>query len=216
MHENASIRQIRLERARPGVGHFHRHGQFVRFENDDVFQFVAVFLADINFSAWELIDHLIAPEKRHRIAGGEIKNGAAHFLLGRRCDLDVEPKGGGGAEKRDHRQRKANPGDAYSIGTQRDQFVVRREPAEDEQHGRKQTPRNREDERERQDVSDETEQIFGRQIVIHKQRQELAEDIADDEDEAEHGDREKEIHDKLAADVAVDQVHRLPFVSSVP
>ena len=188
----------------------------VRFKNDDVLQFVAVFFADINFSAWELIDDLIAPEKRHRIAGGEIEDGAAHFFLGRRRDLDVEPQGSGGAEKRDHHQRMANPGDAHSIGTKRDQFVVGREPPEDEQDGGEQTPRDGKDERERQDVGDETDQVFDRQIVIDEERQELPENIPDDENETEDNDREKEIHDELAADVAVDQFHRLPFVSSVP
>jgi hypothetical protein len=52
--------------------------------------------------------------------------------------------------------------------------------------------------------------------VIHEERQELPENIADDENEAEDNNREKKIHDDLAADVAVDQSHRLPFVSSVP
>ena len=145
-----------------------------------------------------------------------LKTVLAHFFLGGRRDVDVEPKRSRGAEKRDDRERKANPGNADAVGAKRDQFVVRREPAEDEQHGREQAPRDREDERERQDVGDEADHVFDRQIVIDEQRQELAEDVADDENEAEHGNREKEIHDKLAADVAVDQFHRMPFVSSVP
>ena len=58
--------------------------------------------------------------------------------------------------------------------------------------------------------------IFHRHIVIDEEREELAKNIADHEDEAEHHDREEQIHDELAADEAIDQFHRLPFVSSVP
>ena len=89
---------------------------------------------------------MIASEKRHRIAGGEIEDGAAHFFLGRRRDLDVEPERSGGANQRDDHQRKANPRDAHSIGTKRDQFVVRGKPPEDEQNGGEQAPRNCKDE----------------------------------------------------------------------
>jgi hypothetical protein len=43
--------------------------------------------------------------------------------------------------------------------------------------------------------------------VIHQQRQELAKNIANDEDETEDEDREQKIHDQLAADETVDQLH---------
>jgi hypothetical protein len=45
--------------------------------------------------------------------------------------------------------------------------------------------------------------------VIHQQWQELTKDIPNDEDETEDKDREQKIHDQLAADESVDQLHRL-------
>ena len=59
-------------------------------------------------------------------------------------------------------------------------------------------------------------QVLDRQIMIHEERQELSKNVSDDENETENDDREKKTHDELAADVAIDQFHRLPFVSSVP
>ena len=169
---------------------------------------VAVLFPDIDFPAGKLIDDLIASEERHRVAAGQIEDRAAHFFLGQRRDVDVEPERRGRAKDRDDGERKANPGDAHAVGPKRDQFVVRREPAKDEQDRGEKAPRDGEDEGERQNIGDEADKVFGGQIVIDEQRQQLAEDIADDEDEAEHGDREEEIHEELAAHVTVDQIHR--------
>jgi hypothetical protein len=44
--------------------------------------------------------------------------------------------------------------------------------------------------------------------VIHEEGQEPPENIPDYENETEDNDREKETHDELADDVAVDQFHR--------
>ena len=44
--------------------------------------------------------------------------------------------------------------------------------------------------------------------MIDEQRQELAKNIADDQDETEDGDREEQVHDQFAADETVDQLHR--------
>ena len=65
------------------------------------------------------------------------------------------------------------------LAAQRDQFVVRREPAENEQDGGEQSPWNGEDERERQDVGDETDQILHRHIVIDEERQKFPENVSD-------------------------------------
>ena len=43
--------------------------------------------------------------------------------------------------------------------------------------------------------------------MVDEEREELAKDIADDEDEAEHNDGEEEIHHELAQNVAIDQFH---------
>ena len=45
--------------------------------------------------------------------------------------------------------------------------------------------------------------------MIHQQREELAKNIANDEDETEDEDREQKIHDQLAADETVDQFHSI-------
>jgi hypothetical protein len=45
--------------------------------------------------------------------------------------------------------------------------------------------------------------------VIHQQRQELAKNIANDENETEDKDREQKVHDQFAADETVDQLHLL-------
>ncbi len=88
-----------------------------------------------------------------------------------------------------------------------DQFVIGREPAEDEEDRGEQSPGNGEDEGERQDVGDEGEEKLQRHIVIHEEREEFAKDVADHEDEAQDRDREEHVNDQLAADEAVDQFH---------
>ena len=87
-------------------------------------------------------------------------------------------------------------------------------PSKHEQDRGQQSPRDREDERERQDVSDETEKVFHRHVVIHQERQKFAENITDHEHEAQHGDREQHVHDKLAADEPVDYFHLCVSVKS--
>ncbi len=113
-----------------------------------------------------------------------------------------------GADRRHDRERNADARDADAVGAERDQFVVRGEPAENEQDGGEQAPGNGEDERERQDVGDKGEEIFRGHVVIDEQRKELAKNVPDDQDQTEHGDREEQVHDQFAADEAVDQFHR--------
>ena len=155
-----------------------------------------------------MIDHLVAAEERHGVARREIKNRAPHFLLRGGRDLDVKPERCAGAEERDDDERNTDARDADAIGTQGGQLVVGGKPAEDEEYGGKQSPRNCKDERERQDVSDEAYEVFDRQIVINQKRQELAKDVADDEDKTEDDDGEDQVHQELAAEVAIDDFHR--------
>ncbi len=166
------------------------------------------FLADINLAARKLIDHLVAPEKRHRVASREIENRAPQFLLRRGRDLHIEPERDEGADRSHDRERNADARDADAVRAERDQFVVRREAAENEQDGGEQSPGNGEDERERQDVGDKGEEVFRRHVVINEQRKELAKNVPDDQDQTEHGDREEQVDDQFAADEAVDQFHR--------
>ena len=136
------------------------------------------FLPDVNFAARKLIDHLVAAEKRHRVAGCEIENRAPQFLLGRGRDLHVEPKTNDGANRSDDRERNADARDADAVRAERDQFVVGGEAAEDEQDRGEQAPGNGEDERERQDVGDEGDEVFRGHVVIDEQRQKLAKNVA--------------------------------------
>ncbi len=49
--------------------------------------------------------------------------------------------------------------------------------------------------------------VFDRHVVVHQQRQQFAEDIADHQNETQHRDRERDIHDQFATDEFVDQLH---------
>ena len=112
-----------------------------------------------------------------------------------------------GADDGEHGEWHADARHAHAVRAERDQFVIRGEPAEDEQDGGEQSPRDGEDEGEGQDVGDEGEEKLDRHVVIHEEREEFAENVADHEDEAEHRDREEHVDDQLAADEAVDQFH---------
>ena len=101
-----------------------------------------------------------------------------------------------------------NARNAHAVGAERGQLVIGGEPAEDEQDGGEQSPWNRKDERERQHVGDEAEQIFDRHIVVHEQGQEFAKNVAHHQNETEHSDGEENVDEQLAADAAVDQFHR--------
>jgi hypothetical protein len=46
--------------------------------------------------------------------------------------------------------------------------------------------------------------------VIHQQRKKFAENISHDENKAQHGDSEQHVHDELAANKSIDQLHLLP------
>src|SRR5215510_4153726 len=207
VHQDLLVRQISFQHPGAGVGDFHRERTLVHLEHGDVLELVAFFFADVNPPARELIDHLIASEERHRVARCKIENGAAQPFLRSGRHVHIEPETNHRATERDRREWNANTCDAHAIGAQRDQFVVRREPSEHEQDRGQQSPRDRENERERQHVRNERDQVFHRHIVIHQQRQQLAKNISDNEDQTQHRDREYDVHQQLAANKSIDQLH---------
>ena len=188
MHQDLFVRQIRFEHTGARVRDLHGQRLLVHLEHGNVLKFVPFLFADINPAAGKLIDDLIAAKKRHRIPRGEIKNGTAQSLLRGRRNLHIEPETNRRANNRDASKRNRHARDAHAVGAQRDQFVVRGEPSVHEQDRSQQSPRNGEDKRERQHVGDERDQVFHRHIVIHQQRQQLAENISDHEHQAQHRD----------------------------
>src|SRR5205814_10360695 len=153
MHEDAFVIEIGLEHTGARERHPHRHRFLIELEHGDVLKFVAFFFADVNFSPGKLIDHLVAAKKRHRITRGEIENGTAQFFLRGRRYLDGEPETKRRAHERNNAERNSDARDAHTVGAERDQFVIGRKPAEDEEDCGEQSPRDGEDERERKDVS---------------------------------------------------------------
>src|SRR6266436_3291647 len=77
MHEDAFVIEIGLEHSGPRECHSHRHRLLIELEDGDVLELVAFFFTDVNFSSWKLVDYLVTAEKRHRIARGQVENGAA-------------------------------------------------------------------------------------------------------------------------------------------
>src|SRR5436190_144958 len=80
-----------------------------------------------------------------RILCGEIKNGAAQSLLRGGRKLHIETKTNRRARKRDASKRNRYARDADPVGAQRNQFVVRGQPSENEKDRGQQPPRNGED-----------------------------------------------------------------------
>ena len=79
-------------------------------------------------------------------------------------------------------------------------------------HRGEEAPRDGEGERERQDVGDETEDQFERRIVVHEQLEELLEDIAEHEHDAQDGDGKERSHQHLSEDVTIEDFHGLRMV----
>src|SRR6476660_6731121 len=129
MHQELFVRQIRFEHTGTRVCDLHGERLLVHLEYGNVLEFVSFLFADINPPAGKLIDDLIAAKKRHRIPRGEIENGTAQSLLRGRRDLHIEPKTNYRANKRYASQRNRHARNAYAVGAQRDQFVVRGEPS---------------------------------------------------------------------------------------
>src|ERR1017187_3878763 len=77
MHENAFVLQVGLEHAGARVRHFRGQRVFVQLEDDDVFEFVPILLANVNLPTGKFVDDLVAPEKRHRIACCQVEDGTA-------------------------------------------------------------------------------------------------------------------------------------------
>src|SRR5262249_38710690 len=151
---------IRLKQTGACVCDFDRERFLVHFEHRNILEFVPFFFADVNSSAGELIDDLIAAKKRHRILRGQIKNRAPQFLLRSRGCLHIEPEKNGCCKKRDPSQWKGNSRDTHAIRTERDQFIIRGETPENQQNRRQQPPRYSEDQRERQYISDKRDEVF--------------------------------------------------------
>src|SRR5436190_2785895 len=145
MHQDLFVRQIRFEHTGARVRDLLGQRLLVHLEYGNVLEFVPFFFADINPPTGKLIDDLIAAKKRHRISRGEIKNGAAQSLLRGGRNLHIEPKTNRRARKRDASKRNRYARDADPVGAQRNQFVVRGQPSENEKDRGQQPPRNGED-----------------------------------------------------------------------
>ena len=52
-----------------------------------------------------------------------------------------------------------------------------------------------------------TNQIFHRHVVVDEEREELAKNVADNQEQAEHENSEEQIHEQLATYGPVDQFH---------
>ena len=77
MHQNPFVLEIGLEHAGARKRYSHRHRFLIELEHGDVLELVPFFFADVNFSSGKLVDHLVAAEQSHRIACGQIEDGAA-------------------------------------------------------------------------------------------------------------------------------------------
>src|SRR5258708_38677987 len=102
MHQNPFVLEIGLKHAGAGERYSHRHRFLIELEHGDVLELVPFFFADVNFSTGKLIDHLVTAEERHRIARGQIEDGAAQFFLRGWRHLDREPKTKRGRRQRDN------------------------------------------------------------------------------------------------------------------
>ena len=85
MHEDALVWQVGFEHAAAGVHDTERHRVLVMLEDDDVLELVSVFSADVNLAPGKLVDHLVAAEKRHRIARREIQESWCGACAARRA-----------------------------------------------------------------------------------------------------------------------------------
>ena len=97
--------------------------------------------------------------------------------------MHIEPEASGRAENGDDTERGAHARHADSVCAKSHQLVIGGQPAEDEQDGREQSPRDGEDEREWQHVGDEADEVLDRHVMVHQERQQLAENVADDQNE---------------------------------
>ena len=123
-HEDPFVFEVGLQHTGFRVCHAHRHVGVIKLEDRNVLELISFFLADVDLSAGELIDDLIASKQRHWIARSQIENRAAHRFLRSRCHAHIETAAKGGADRGKCRQRKADARDADAVGAQRDQFVV--------------------------------------------------------------------------------------------
>src|SRR5437764_1504713 len=70
--------------------------------------------------ALQLVDRLMAAEKRHRISGCEIVETGAQFFLCCRGHLHIKPQANGGADESNKGQRNANARYTHAVGTECD------------------------------------------------------------------------------------------------
>ena len=114
--------------------------------------------------------------------------------------------------QRNRRQGHADSGDTDAISAQGDELVVGGEPAENEQNGGEQAPGDGEDQRKGQNVGDERDQVFDRNIVVNEQRKQLAQNVPDNENQTENEDGKENVNRELATDRSIDEFHSLSKV----
>ena len=195
---------------------FHRHEVVVHFIDEQIEKFRAFAALDVDFFARKILDHLVAAKHRQRILRGDGVKRLLHLRLRARRDLDIDPQAHAHAQHRQHQHRQRDPRDAHAVRPQRDEFVFRRHFAKDQQHRREKAPRDREGQRERQDVGEKGEDLLERRVVFHQQFEQLLEDIPEHQHDAQHRDRDGGCEQNLPANVAVDEFQKRAIFRGVP
>ena len=183
--EKTAVLGVRSECSGLCKDHLGCHSLIIDFEHNEVFHQVPITRPDIDAAVGKLVHHLVSLEERAWIIRRDAEERVDHRKLGPWRDVGINPETDPDQEEGNGQDGHDDSREAHPVGTERDDFVVSREAAEDQQHGREESPRDREGHREREHEGNEREDRLQRHIVIDEQVEHLLEDVAQNQNEAQ-------------------------------
>ena len=177
LEEKPMIRRVRGECAGLCKDHLRRGPMIIKLHDHQILHEITVPSSHEDSAIRKLIHHFVRLKHRGRIARGDPEQGSHHRVLGTRRDIGIDPETDSDKKKRHGQNRDENPRKTHPVGTQGDDFIIRRESSKNQQNSREKTPRDREGHRKRKDKGDESQHTLKWHAVIDQQIKHLLENI---------------------------------------
>ena len=179
----------------------------VQFVDRYFLKMVPILLTDVNNVAGEVIHELLLNEEGTGAFQTETKKKVfvSDTALGRDLQIDHGRNTTQSGAQQQHRRDERDQADA--AGANGGQLLVGAEPPEDEQRGGQHAHRQREHEHERNQEAQRLRDQPNRRLAIDQQREDLLQQVSEQEHEREHCNSHRQCGQHLSGQVKMERFH---------
>ena len=178
-------------------------GVFWQGENGDVLQPAAAVFFRIENIPWKIADVAAFRQLGVEQFAFDLEEQVDIGHAALRAELHVDPGAERAAQQAEQQHRRDQGQQADAAGAGRRQFVIRAEPAEDQQHGCEQTHRQGKYPDERDEQADGLSQGARAGVAADQQGEDFPQHIAEQQHEGEHRHRQAQRGENLTKQICV-------------